>query len=85
MPSIGGNQQYFGSKYKTVITSYLSRQNAGISTRYNERPGAFRLLVPPTAEAAVDKLSSLSTIELTEKKVVAEKQAVSQGKRLEEV
>jgi hypothetical protein len=67
-----GNLEYFGSKYKTVVMSHLTSQNAGISTRYNEWPGATRLLVPLTAEAAEGKLSSLSTTELTEKKVVEE-------------
>jgi hypothetical protein len=67
-----GDLQYFGSKYKAVVMSHLSRQNAGISTRYNEWPGATRLLVPLTSEAAEGKLGALSTTELTEKKVVEE-------------
>jgi hypothetical protein len=78
-----GNLQYFGGKYKAVVMSHLTAQNAGISTRYYEWPGATRLLVPLTEGAAAGKLGSLSTGELTEKKVIQEMRR-QPGKGLEE-
>jgi hypothetical protein len=67
-----GNVDYFAGKYKAVVLSHLNRQNAGISTRYYEWPGATRLLIPLTAGAAEGKLGALSTTELTEEKVIEE-------------
>ena len=67
-----GNLGYFGQKYKAVVMSYLTPQNAGISTRYYEWPGATRLLVPLASGAAEGRLGSLSTTELTEKEVIEE-------------
>ena len=67
-----GNVAYFAGKYKAVVLSHLTPQNAGISTRYYEWPGATRLLVPLADGAAEGRLSSLSTSELTEKEVIEE-------------
>jgi hypothetical protein len=67
-----GDIPYFGSKYKAVVMSHLDKRNAGISIRYDEWPGATRLLIPLTSEAAEGRLSSLSTTELTEKKTIEE-------------
>ncbi len=67
-----GDLPYFGSKYKAVVMSHLNNRNAGISIRYDEWPGATRLLIPLTSEAAEGRLGSLSTTELTEKKVIEE-------------
>jgi hypothetical protein len=78
-----GNLEYFGGKYKAVVMSYLTAANAGLSTRYYEWPGATRLLVPLTTGAAEGKLSSLSTTELTEKKVIEEMRR-EPGQALEE-
>jgi len=67
-----GDLTYFGSKYKAVVLSHLSARNAGISRRWDEWPGATRLLVPLTSDASEGRLSSLSTTELSEKKVIEE-------------
>ncbi len=67
-----GDLPYFGSRYKAVVMSHLDRRNAGIAIRYDQWPGATRLLIPLTSEAAEGRLSSLSTTELTEKKTIEE-------------
>ncbi len=67
-----GNLDYFAEKYKALVLSYLTRQNAGISTKYFEWPGATKMLVPLTTEAGKGVLGSLSTTELTEEKVIEE-------------
>jgi len=67
-----GQLEYFSDRYKALVLSYLSRENAGLSTKYFEWPGATRILIPLTAEAAKGVLGSLSTTELTEEKVIEE-------------
>jgi len=67
-----GDLDYFSEKYKALVLSYLSPQNAGLSTRYFEWPGSTRLLIPLTSEAGKGVLGSLSTTELTEEKVIEE-------------
>jgi hypothetical protein len=67
-----GDLGYLGSKYKALVMSHLSAQNAGIALRYDQWPGTTRLLIPLASEAAEGRLSSLSTTELTEKKVIEE-------------
>jgi hypothetical protein len=67
-----GDLDYFGGRYKPEVITYLSPENAGISTRYYEWPGATRLLIPLTPEAAEGRLSSLDTGELSEKGVIEE-------------
>jgi hypothetical protein len=67
-----GQLEYFSDKYKSLVLSYLTRQNAGLSTKYFEWPGATRMLIPLTAEAGKGVLGSLDTTELTEEKVIQE-------------
>lgn len=67
-----GELTYFEGKYKRVVLSHLTAQNAGLSTRYYEWPGATRLLIPLTTGAAAGRLGALSTTELTEPKVIEE-------------
>jgi hypothetical protein len=67
-----GQLEYLSDKYKSLVLSFLTRQNAGLSTKYFEWPGATRMLIPLTAEAAKGVIGSLSTTELTEEKVIEE-------------
>ena len=67
-----GQLEYLSDRYKSLVLSYLTRQNAGLSTKYFEWPGATRMLIPLTAEAGKGVLGSLSTTELTEEKVIEE-------------
>ncbi|UCF97285.1 MAG: hypothetical protein JSV89_19240 [Spirochaetaceae bacterium] len=67
-----GQLEYLSDKYKSLVLSYLTRQNAGLSTKYFEWPGATKMLIPLTAEAGKGVLGSLSTTELTEEKVIEE-------------
>jgi hypothetical protein len=67
-----GQLEYLSDKYKALVLSYLTRQNAGLSTKYFEWPGSTRMLIPLTAEAGKGVLGSLDTTELTEEKVIEE-------------
>jgi len=78
-----GNLDFFKKVYKPVVMSYLSRENAGLSTKYFEWPGKTRMVIPITAEAGKGALSSISTSQVTEKKVI-EQMRSKEGKGLEE-
>ncbi|NOY07724.1 MAG: hypothetical protein GXP33_02650 [Spirochaetes bacterium] len=78
-----GNIDFFKKVYKPVVMSYISRENAGLSTKYYEWPGRTRMVIPLTPEAGKGSLSSISTSEVTEKKVV-EQMRKKQGKGLNE-
>jgi hypothetical protein len=67
-----GHMEYFTTKYKSLVLSYLNRKNAGLSTKYFEWPGATRMLIPLTTEAGKGVLGSLDTTELTEEEVIEE-------------
>jgi hypothetical protein len=67
-----GQTEYFSDRYKALVLSYLSRENAGLSTKYFEWPGKTKMLIPLTTEAGKGVLGSLSTTELTEEKVIEE-------------
>ena len=78
-----GNIDFFKKVYKPVVMSYISAENAGLSTKYYEWPGRTRMVIPLTSEAGKGSLSSISTSEVTEKKVV-EQMRKKQGKGLNE-
>ena len=66
-----GNWDFFGSRYKTAVIANLTRENAGLSTRYDEWPGR-SLIVIPLQTAAAGSLSAIDTSTLTEGEVVDE-------------
>lgn len=67
-----GDLEYLSQKYKEVVTGHLSSEDAGISIKYFEWPGATKMVIPLTEKAENGGLSSLSTSELTEKSVIEE-------------
>ena len=69
------NFDYFSGRYKTVVLAHLDAQKVGISTRWDEWPGATQLVVPLNEKEAREVLSALSTSELTTKAVVEQLKA----------
>jgi len=67
-----GDMDYFSGTYKPIVLSYLDRANAGLSTRYDEWPGATRLLIPLASGARRGAAGTVSTTALTEEKVIEE-------------
>ncbi|RKX80017.1 MAG: hypothetical protein DRP57_13405 [Spirochaetes bacterium] len=78
-----GNLDFFRKVYKPVVMSFLSKENAGLSTKYFEWPGKTRMVIPLTPEAGNGSLSSISTSQVTEKKVI-EQMRSEKGKGLKE-
>jgi hypothetical protein len=66
-----GNWDFFVSRYKTPVIGSLTREKAGLSTRYDEWPGR-SLIVIPLQTAVAGSLSAIDTSTLTEDGVVDE-------------
>jgi hypothetical protein len=66
-----GNGDFFASRYKTPVINNLTRDKAGLSTRYDEWPGQ-SLMVIPLQTALAGSLSAIDTSTLTEDEVIDE-------------
>jgi hypothetical protein len=66
-----GNWDFFVSRYKTPVINNLTREKAGLSTRYDEWPGR-SLIVIPLQTALAGSLSAIDTSTLTEDEVIDE-------------
>jgi hypothetical protein len=67
-----GDTDYFASRYKKVVTGYLTKDNAGLSMRWDEWADKSRIVIPLGADAATGNVSAVSTTKLTEEKVTEE-------------
>ena len=67
-----GKLDFFGGKYKQIVTRELSAAGAGISTLYTEWPGKTEMVIPLTKDAADGGIGSLDTDALTDEKVIEE-------------
>ena len=70
-----GNMQKFSSRYTNDVVSGLEQAKAGLSTRYNEWPGASQIIIPLTDKAGQGDFGSLSSKELTDEGVIEEMRA----------
>ncbi|GHV77485.1 hypothetical protein AGMMS49942_23060 [Spirochaetia bacterium] len=66
-----GNGDFFNSKYKTPVIANLTREKAGLATRYDQWPGQ-SLLVIPLQTAVAGSLSAIDTSTLTKGEVIDE-------------
>ncbi len=64
-----GDMGYFGGAYKKVVTRNLSATNAGLATRYDQWPGATRIVIPLTEEAKRGAIDSIDPDIISDKKV----------------
>jgi len=67
-----GNTDYFSSKYKSIVIQYITKNNAGISTKYYEWPGATKMLIPLTEQPQKGKLDSVLIDVISDKKIIKE-------------
>ncbi len=65
-----GDMEYFDSQYKQIVTRNITKNNAGISTLYNEWPGRTAMVIPLTDEAQRNNINSLDTSLLTDDKII---------------
>ncbi|TAL32218.1 MAG: hypothetical protein EPN93_16515 [Spirochaetes bacterium] len=64
-----GKLDYFGGKYKAVVTKRLTAANAGLSTKYYEWPGQTMLLIPLTENAARGNIGTIDADVISDEKV----------------
>ncbi len=64
-----GDVAYFGKAYKKVVTKNITPRNAGLSTRYDEWPGATRIVIPLTEASKRGELDSIDPDIISDKKV----------------
>lgn len=67
-----GNTEYFASNYSGNILKYITNQNAGISTRYNEWPGRTAIIIPLTKESKKGKLEKIDPFTISDEKTTRE-------------
>jgi hypothetical protein len=63
-----GNLEYFGKAYKSAVSTYLTKENAGLAIRYDEWPGKSRIVLPISSKAGA--AAKIDTTPITEKPVV---------------
>lgn len=56
-----GNMEMFAKRYKSVVTSHLSGENAGISVRWDEWPGKTRMVIPLNDPRLTGTISTIDT------------------------
>ncbi len=64
-----GDIEFFASKYKTVVTSQITKDNAGIALNYAEWPGKTRIIIPLTEDSMRGTINKLDPDELASEKV----------------
>ena len=65
-----GDQDYFNSLYKKVVTKHLSKDKTGLALSYKQWPGQSMIVIPLTARAGDDILSDLNTDILSDEDVL---------------
>ncbi len=67
-----GNTDYFSSKYSAAVTKYLTKKNAGISTRYSDWPGKTAIVIPLTEESKRGEIGGIDPFIISDDKVKEE-------------
>lgn len=64
-----GNMEFVGARYKPVVVDNVSASTVGISTLYSDWPGATRMLIPLTPDAAPGDLGAVDSLQLADEGV----------------
>jgi hypothetical protein len=67
-----GNLKYFFSKYKNTVMRHINDRDAGIALRYDQWPGATRMLIPLTENAKRGSIDSIDPEAISDKKTIEE-------------
>lgn len=67
-----GNVQYFAGIYKKSVVSQIRPFNAGLAVRWNEWPGATKILIPLTQKNVKGEIGLIDPTVIADKKVIAE-------------
>lgn len=69
---VRGNMEFFGERYKPVVTDHLSQEDAGLSRRYDEWPGRSRIVIPLSTTAAPGVIGAVDPGEIADDRVIEE-------------
>ncbi len=69
---VRGNMEFFGERYKPVVTGNLTAANAGLSRRYDEWPGQSRIVIPLSTTAAPGVIGAVDPGEIADDRVIEE-------------
>ena len=64
-----GNLDYYTSKYKPIVSSYLTKENVGLSTNYADWPGQTQIVIP-LSDPTGTSLGTIDTSVISDKNVV---------------
>lgn len=67
-----GDTGYFDTVYKKAVMKHIGPNNAGISTKYSDWPGATKMLVPLTEAAKRGGIDAIDPFALTDEKTKKE-------------
>ncbi len=67
-----GNTDYFSSKYNSRVNRYLTKNNAGIATRYSDWPGKTAIVIPLTEENKRGEIKGIDPYVISDENVKKE-------------
>jgi hypothetical protein len=65
-----GNMEFFSGRYKQIVVDHLTPEAAGISTNYEEWPGATQLVIPLSSGREPGDLDAVSPLQLSDPGVI---------------
>ncbi len=63
-----GDTEYFASKYSRNILNYITKQNAGLSSKYDQWPGKTAIIIPLTKESKKGELEKIDPFAISDEK-----------------
>ena len=69
---VRGDIPFFTDRYKPIVLSHLTRDNAGLARRYDEWPGRSRIVIPLSSAAGPGVLGAVDPAEIAADRVVEE-------------
>lgn len=79
-----GDMEFFEGRYKQVVIGHVSAENVGISTLYSDWPGATRMVIPLSPDAAPGELGAVDTLQLADDEVTERLREQEEDQGIEE-
>lgn len=76
-----GNIDYFSQHYKSVVLKNITKQNVGLSTRWDEWAGQTAIVIPLSGNSSV---SPVDTSAISDKNIIASVKETEQNKGIEQ-
>ncbi|TVQ23232.1 MAG: hypothetical protein EA382_10475 [Spirochaetaceae bacterium] len=69
---VRGDIEFFTDRYKQVVLSHLTRENAGLARRYDEWPGRSRIVIPLSSVTGPGVIGTVDPAEIAADRVIEE-------------